>query len=152
MLSPHSSPQQNFRIFWVGTHFGGNKEACLYPAIKSYNMMYFQPSLIIMSVQIFLHQCLLSIIIFCLQVRHNNVVHLGEKYRYTRKEENKVLSYSTLNGSIIECAHCSYACDRSDRMKKHFLTVHQNERPFSCDKCDKTFKVKDKRDLHVNTV
>lgn len=85
-------------------------------------------------------------------VRHNNVVHLGEKYRYTRKEENKVLSYSTLNGSIIECAHCSYACDRSDRMKKHFLTVHQNERPFSCDKCDKTFKVKDKRDLHVNTV
>ena len=62
------------------------------------------------------------------------------------------MSYSTLNGSIIECAHCSYACDRSDRMKKHFLTVHQNERPFSCDKCDKTFKVKDKRDLHVNTV
>ena len=35
LLCPHSSLEQNFRIFWVGMHFGGNIEAISYCAIKS---------------------------------------------------------------------------------------------------------------------
>ena len=34
LLGPHSSLEQNFRIFWVGMHFGGNIEAISYCAIK----------------------------------------------------------------------------------------------------------------------
>ena len=34
-LSPHAYAQQNFRIFWVGMHSRGNKEAITYGANKS---------------------------------------------------------------------------------------------------------------------
>ena len=51
-----------------------------------------------------------------------------------------------------QCPHCSYHCERTDKLRTHLMTVHSEERPYPCNFCEKRFKLKDKLNMHVNTV
>ncbi|XP_058056034.1 zinc finger protein 62 homolog [Anopheles bellator] len=48
----------------------------------------------------------------------------------------------------LACGECDYKTNKSLLLKRHKITHHQQERPFLCDLCEKTFKVK--RDLKVH--
>ena len=53
---------------------------------------------------------------------------------------------------LQQCPHCSYQCERTDKLKIHILSLHSDSRPFPCNFCEKRFKLKDKLKMHVNTV
>ncbi|XP_052863671.1 zinc finger protein 62 homolog [Anopheles cruzii] len=48
----------------------------------------------------------------------------------------------------LACGECDYKTNKSLLLKRHKITHHQQERPFLCDLCEKTFKIK--RDLRVH--
>ena len=47
---------------------------------------------------------------------------------------------------------CEYETTRLFQLQVHVKGKHQNERPFSCPNCEKTFKQKDKVERHIKSV
>lgn len=41
------------------------------------------------------------------------------------------------------CIYCDYIGEHPSRTKRHVQTVHRSEKPFECDMCDATFKLKE---------
>ena len=86
-------------------------------------------------------------------LRHNYIVHLGDKSRYSRTSKKpKSLLESNESSNKHQCPSCHCSYERSDKLKTHILTVHSTDRPYSCNYCDKTFKEKHKLKLHTSTV
>ena len=46
---------------------------------------------------------------------------------------------------LLKCPHCSYSTRRKDQLKAHYLTVHDDFKPYRCSECDfrtsKSFRV-----------
>ncbi|KXJ71893.1 hypothetical protein RP20_CCG019437 [Aedes albopictus] len=49
------------------------------------------------------------------------------------------------------CDLCDYKTKKASLLKRHHITHHQLERPFTCDECDKTFKHKRALTIHKST-
>lgn len=52
------------------------------------------------------------------------------------------------NEAELRCELCSYATKKEHLLKNHVITRHSQDRPWACDQCDKTFKVKRALTIH----
>lgn len=47
-----------------------------------------------------------------------------------------------------KCSSCDYSTKKENLLKNHIVTKHTSDRPFACDECEKTFKVKRHLTVH----
>ena len=50
------------------------------------------------------------------------------------------------------CEKCQKSFTLADTLKKHMIWAHSNERPHNCDKCNKSFAIKNQLANHVKVV
>ena len=62
-----------------------------------------------------------------------------KKHKYDHRNEDKK----------FYCTHCGYSSTHTYVLKRHIKTVHSDERPFSCNSCESTFKTRDMLLLHT---
>ncbi|GMM34901.1 stress-responsive transcriptional activator [Saccharomycopsis crataegensis] len=54
-------------------------------------------------------------------------------------------------GKPFQCSQCEKSFKRQEHLKRHFRSVHSNERPFLCVYCDKKFSRSDNLSQHLRT-
>jgi hypothetical protein len=65
------------------------------------------------------------------------------------KNQRCYKSHMQLHASVdFHCKLCDYVTKKEKLLKNHLITRHTNDRPFSCDTCDKAFKVKRALTIH----
>lgn len=65
------------------------------------------------------------------------------------KNQRCLKSHMLLHASVdYNCTECSYTTKKESLLKNHIITRHTSERPFACDECEKTFKVKRALTVH----
>ena len=47
---------------------------------------------------------------------------------------------------------CDYRCARKDCLKSHVLLVHEDEKLFKCESCEKSFSLKGNLNQHISFV
>lgn len=65
------------------------------------------------------------------------------------KNQRCLKSHMQLHANIdFVCSICEYITKKEKLLKNHIITKHSSERPFSCEDCGKTFKVKRALTIH----
>ena len=65
------------------------------------------------------------------------------------KNQRCLKSHMLLHADVDHnCTICNYSTKKEHLLKNHILTKHTSDRPWSCDECDKTFKVKRALTIH----
>ncbi|XP_033726157.1 putative zinc finger protein 66 [Pecten maximus] len=76
---------------------------------------------------------------------------LKNHMRYHVIKEGKVGEVGNMYGKIYKCETCGKFCPSSYALKIH-KTSHSSERPYTCELCGRSFKVKSKIQRHIRTV
>jgi Zinc finger, C2H2 type len=65
------------------------------------------------------------------------------------KNQRCLKSHMQLHANVDhKCEMCDYVTKKEKLLKNHIITRHTNDRPWNCDACDKTFKVKRALTIH----
>ena len=62
-------------------------------------------------------------------------------------ENNDKKSYQICKSNYCDICGCSY-----ERLKTHIAEVHKGKKPFSCNKCDRTFSQKGNLNKHIEAI
>jgi KRAB domain-containing zinc finger protein len=71
------------------------------------------------------------------------------KHMKQHSKEAALADVSMRDEGCHKCPICPKAFAQQAYLRYHIRFLHVNERPFTCNYCEKTFKTKDARDLHA---
>ena len=81
--------------------------------------------------------------------RNHICQYCGKSFVFKYVKDNHEKKH--FGGPKIPCHICGFTFSSNYNVKKHIQAVHENQRPYKCHLCDKSFKTIPARQYHVNT-
>ena len=76
------------------------------------------------------------------------VISGESKYRIRGRKENKEADLVD-ESKIFVCSYCSRRFKRQEHLKRHFRSLHTQEKPYDCEICHKKFSRSDNLNQHL---